>query len=204
MVWRSTFLCLAALISLAGCSDSSSTTPEPGTDGWPCPNDNNCIGGRRCIDGTCQQPVNDVGVRPDAAIDAGIVVDAGPVDAGPEDAGDPCPNPATLTYIQTNIFGANGQAHCNQAACHGVAAAGNLSLLPGPALHADLLGPTRDGQAPEANLVVPSSPDTSRLYVIMRDRAPEGQGGPMPPVAPVPFCDLETVRRWIAEGALDN
>ena len=196
-----------AMLAVSACN--SGDMVSPGTEGWPCPNDNNCLGELRCINGACAvvAPPND----------AGPAVDAGPIDAGPDggmvdagdgglnDGGNPCPNPATFTYVQAQIFGPNGQAHCNQAACHGAAAAGGLSLL-GPAamLRQALLGPTQTVGAPEAFLVVPGSPETSRLYVVMRDRNPVGQGDPMPPAAPVPFCDLEAVRQWIAAGALDN
>ena len=200
-------LALAAFLvfALMACSGDAEPDIRPGTDGWPCPNDNNCLDGRRCIEGTCQTvDADDVGPRPDApAPDAGV--DAGdPMDAGPEDNGVPCQTPATLTSIQNQVFGPNGQAHCNQGNCHGQAAAGGLSLIPGPDLHMDLLGPTRNAQAPEPNIVVPGSPETSRLFVIMRDRQPAGGGQPMPPAGPVPFCDLEIVRQWIADGALDN
>ena len=210
-MFRCALLVTVVLSALfVGCSsDSSEPEISPGSEGWPCPNDNNCLDGRLCIDGACRTVDGDVGPRRDAdtpdapgldaAIDGGIAPDT-----GVEDAGDPCPTPATLTAIQNTVFGPNGQAHCNQGNCHGQAQAGALSLLPGPNLHADLLSETRNAQAPERNIVVPGSPETSRLYVIMRDRMPAGGGSPMPPAQPVPFCDLEIVRRWIADGALDN
>ncbi len=195
---------LVMAVFVGGACDSDNMV-SPGTEGWPCPNDNNCLGDLRCIDGACAvaDAPNDAGPRPDAGPDAGE--DAGLDDAGPADGGDPCPNPTTFTYVQDQIFGPNGQAHCNQAVCHGAAAAGGLSLIgPSATVRQALLGPTLTVGAPEQFLVVPGSPSTSRLYVVMRDREPVGQGDPMPPAAPVEFCDLEAVRQWIADGALDN
>lgn len=201
------------LLTTGACSDSSpeAPTPRPGTEGWACPNDNNCLQGLRCIAGTCQPSANDAGPRPDAVGlggDAGQVADLGPrpdaVDLG-GDAGNPCQNPSTLSYIQTNIFGPSGQGACNQAVCHGQGAAGSLQLTgPLATVRAALLEPTRDRTAPEASIVVPGDPGASRLFVVMRDPDPAGTGGPMPPQGAVPFCDLEAVRRWIAEGALAN
>ena len=209
---RPSLLALGFLLSIATClvsSACSDSEPEiqPGTEGWPCPNDNNCLAPLRCIAGTCQPNPDDAGPQPDAmVVDVGPQPDAGPGDGGPVDGGEPCPDrPAMLSVIQTRVFGAPGEAQCNQAACHGNAAAGGIMLIgPSSTVRTALLGPTQDGTAPERDLVVPGSPDDSRLYVIMKERAPGGQGGPMPPNAQVPFCDLESVRRWIAEGALDN
>lgn len=189
---------------------------EPGRVGWPCPNDNNCIAPLRCIEGACAAVVDEVdagpppdaGTPPDAGQpdDAGAPdaeIDAGVPDTGVEDSG--CHIPATLTAIADQVFGANRDPHCNQPVCHGDQAAGGVRLTP-PLndLHATLLGPTRDPQAPERNLVVPGDPAQSRLYVIMSEDDPAGQGGKMPPGGLVPFCELEAVRLWILNGAQND
>ncbi len=208
MAWVRLCLIGCFAVGIVRCSEEAADPViAPGTEGWPCPNDNNCLVGFRCVAGACapvapiRGPV-DAGQVPDAAplVDAGI--DAG-VDAG--DAGIECTEPATLAFIQTNIFGPPGQPSCNQGTCHGQAGAGGLTLIgPAAAVRQNLLGATRTVGAPEPFIVDPGSPDTSRLYVVMRDRNPVGAGDPMPPGAPVPFCDLETVRKWIADGALAN
>ncbi len=216
-VLLSTGLWLSALACTGG-----EPAVQPGQIGWACPNDNNCALGLRCIDGACAEPVDapDAGVIVDAGPDDTGPVDAGPLDTGePQDAAEPvdggpidggpidmgCDVPATLTEIASQVFGEDRAPHCNQAACHGESAAGGVRLTPPLVdLHATLLGPTRDPQAPERNLVVPGDPSQSRLYVIMSQPDPAGQGGPMPPNGLVDACSLEAVRNWIADGALQN
>ncbi len=148
-------------------------------------------------------PAEDAGTEVDAAID-----DAGleePPDAAEVDAGPVCAVPPELSKIQTRIFGANGQPSCDQAACHGASAAGGINLtIPLASLRLALLGDTVDPNAPERKLVVPGDPAQSRLYVIVAQRNPRGNGGPMPPTAPLTACDIETIRRWIADGAPEN
>lgn len=200
------------LVLLGACSGGEAP-PEPGRVGWPCPNDNNCIAPLLCIDGACAEaPPRDAGVADAEPVDVGAPdaepVDAGapdaePVDNGPDDAG--CTIPPTLTAIANQVFGADRDPHCNQPACHGDQAAGGIRLTPPLTdLHATLLGPTRDPEAPERNLVVPGDPATSRLYVIMSQADPAGRGGAMPPGNPVPVCELEAVRQWILDGAQNN
>lgn len=208
---------IAAVLAVLSACTGGEPPVQPGQIGWACPDDNNCLGALRCIDGFCAEAPPDAGLVDAGEIidagevdagppDTGIEPDAGPPDAGPEDTGPippVCNIPGTLTAIAGRVFGADGQAQCNQAACHGDAAAGGIRLTPPLAdLHATLLGPTRDAQAPERNLVVPGDPDQSRLYVIMRDLEPAGQGAAMPPGGLVPPCELEAVRLWILDGAL--
>jgi hypothetical protein len=196
---------LLAILLLLGCEDI-----PVGSVGWECPNDNNCLPGLSCIDGECAMvpdtgvtPVRDAGpIAPDAAVDAGVDAGNDPPDAGEEDTGPICPVPPELDQIQSQIFGANGQASCNEAACHGQSAAGGLQLtLPADQLRQRLLGDTTDPNAPQRKLVVPGDPAQSRLYVIVSTRAPGGTGGPMPPIAPLDACDVSTIRRWIENGA---
>jgi hypothetical protein len=201
--------------------------PQPGREGWACPNDNNCIAPLACVAGFCAVGVRDAGVpdtgvAPDTGVDAGVAVDAGdPPDTGVEDAGDPpdtgvddagapdagCDLAPRLSVIQARVFGANGSGPCNQAACHGAGVAGGIRLTaPLNDLHTVLLGPTRDPQAPQRVLVDPGNPDGSRLYVIMSRPNPGGSRGPMPP-APAPLvgvCELEALRTWITDGAAAN
>ena len=205
---RRAVLLIASFVVCSACMAEGEQAIAPGTEGWPCPNDNNCLQGFRCVQNACQAIGPEVDAGDEGDLDTGVVAEAGidaGQDAGPDDAGPVCTEPATLTFILTNIFGPDGQAQCNQAACHGAAAAGGLSLVGTPAMvRTNLLAATRTVGAPEPNIVVPSSPDTSRLYVVMRDRNPVGNGNGMPPAGPVPACDLETVRQWIADGALNN
>jgi len=212
-VRRSAVPLLSLALAASGCSGGDPVV-EPGRVGWPCPNDNNCIAPLRCIEGACAEapPIEDAGPPDAGPVDTGVIPDAGIPDAAP-DAGEPdtgpidtgCQIPATLTAITAQVFGADRNPHCNQPVCHGDSAAGGVRLTPPLAdLHATLLGPTRDPQAPERNLVVPGEPAQSRLYVIMSEPDPAGAGGPMPPTGLVPFCELEAVRQWIADGAPNN
>lgn len=207
-------LLLALPLCLLACTGTEEPGPEPGRLGWPCPNDNNCIAPLRCVEGLCAEPppIEDAGAPEDAGpVDLGqpdagtpdAEVDAGVPDVGPDDAG--CQVPPTLAAIVDQVFGADRDPHCNQPSCHGVQAAGGIRLTPPLAdVHAVLLGPTRDPQAPQDNIVVPGDPERSRLWVIMSERDPTGTGGPMPPNAPVPPCELEAVRQWILDGAPQN
>lgn len=197
---------LLTLLLIAACS-----SPPRGSVGSDCPNDRNCLPGLRCVEGKCAE----------APLDAGMPRDAGPRDVGPADAGNDagveepdggemdagpvCPIPPQLSRIQAQIFGADGQPDCNQASCHGQSAAGGIQLtLPLAELRQELLGPTQDTAAAEANIVVPGDPDNSRLYVIMSQPDPQGNGTSMPPTRLLDPCDIETVRKWIEDGALEN
>ncbi len=195
-----------ALAALAACG-----SPAPGTEGADCPNDRNCRPGLFCDDGVCALRPRDGGVeapRDGGVVDAGRDAgprdggpyDAGPRDAGPRDAG--CPLPPQLSAIQQQIFGRTNQPNCNQGNCHGAAQAGNLRLdSPLATLRADLLGPTRAGQANEPNIVVPGEPQNSRLMTIISNRNPGGGGGAMPPTGLLEACDIETIKVWIENGA---
>ena len=142
------------------------------------------------------------------ALDTGF--DAGPLDIGPQDlgvdAGPICPTPPELSAIQTQIFGADGRPACNQAACHGSQdpKAGLDLTQPLQQLRAALLGPTVDTAAPEPSIVVPGDPDNSRLYVIVNEINPAGNGAGMPPGNRLEDCDVSTIRQWIADGAQAN
>ena len=194
------------LLAIAGACTGG---PAPGTEGWACPNDNNCQLGLICTDGRCTPGARDAG-RP--VLDAGVpdvgVPDAGPRDVGPVDAGPPdagCPTPPRLSQIRAQIFGATGRPACNQAICHGANAAGGIRLdTPLAELHTALFGPTLAVGAPEANLVVAGDPVASRLFTIVNELDPEGNGGPMPPAAPLDACSIDSIRQWIEAGALQN
>lgn len=203
-----------AIILAIGATVAACKGPAPGTLGASCPNDNNCLRPLKCINNECSE-APDAGVMP---IDTGVVIppdtgviDTGPEDVGPEDAGLPpdtgpvCDVPPTLTAIRDQIFGADTDPHCNQAACHGAGNAGGIMLLgPLDELHAALLGPTADPAAPQTSIVVPGDPDNSRLYVIVSQENPQGLGTRMPPPALMDFCEIETIRQWIVDGALEN
>jgi hypothetical protein len=192
------------MIALAASFGCGETPRVVGPVGAACVGDHNCLDGLVCASGRCASIAPDGGRPPDA----GLIEDAGRPDAGdPRDTGVPdtgpvCPVPPELARIQSDIFGANGQPSCNQAACHGQGAAGGIQLtLPVAQLRQALLGDTRDPGAPERKLVVPGDPAASRLYTLVSTRAPAGTGLPMPPSAMLSACDVETIRTWIENGA---
>ncbi len=217
------WIIVAGLLVSLGCSNA----PAPGTEGGFCPNDQNCRPGLKCIDMICVVSVGpdggaiDLGVRdtgpdlgPDLGVDAGPPdVDPGDVDPGDVDPGDQgpvdagCNLPFTLTYLRDQILavGGSGGAECGQAACHGVSAAGAIRLdTPLAELRTALLGPTVDPAAPETQLVVPGNPTMSRLWVIVSQEAPVGNGERMPPGGLLPVCQQQAIFDWIQAGALEN
>ena len=71
-------------------------------------------------------------------------------------------------------------------------------------VRAALLGDTADPQSPQDKIVVPGEPENSRLYVIMTQPVPPGNGGLMPPNGILPVCEIQAIRQWILDGALEN
>lgn len=76
---------------------------------------------------------------------------------------------------------------------------GGLSLYPDP--WARLVGVTSNQSA--LKLVEPGSPEKSYLYLklLSTQESAGGSGLRMPPQQPLPAADLETIRRWIQQGA---
>jgi hypothetical protein len=88
-------------------------------------------------------------------------------------------------------------SHC--IGCHGAGGNGGLDLR-GPDSRDRLVGV--DAQGHPGVRVVAGEPDQSVLYLKMTGAG--GVGTVMPPTGVLGGSDLETVRRWIEEGALDN
>lgn len=89
--------------------------------------------------------------------------------------------------------------NANCIGCHGDGGNGGLDLR-APDSRMNMVGvgsPNWPGLR-----VVEGEPDLSLLYVKLTGGS--GVGGLMPPAGSLGATDLETVRMWIAEGALDN
>jgi hypothetical protein len=67
--------------------------------------------------------------------------------------------------------------------------------------HGNLVNVTAQGYPP-ALRVVPGDPDESVLYNKMADTG--RFGGSMPPSGALSTPEIELIRTWITEGALDN
>lgn len=109
--------------------------------------------------------------------------------------------PATWSYVHAAII----VPACTTSSCHtdfnGVA---GVRLADREGAYAILVGRTCDAtsdQAADGNLVVPGSPEGSRLMHLLR-----GEDVPlaMPPDRPLPDTDIDLIEQWILEGAACN
>jgi len=111
------------------------------------------------------------------------------------------PFPATLSAIQTNVF----DATCSLAGCHGEAFPPlNLRLAPGEAW--SNLYEVPSFFDPDLFLVKPFDSENSFLMIKLVE-FDERRIGERMPIADQPYLtdeELDVVRRWIDEGALDN
>lgn len=89
--------------------------------------------------------------------------------------------------------------NANCVGCHGDGGNGGLDLR-APGSRGNLVGVDSAGWPGQR--VVENEPDQSVLYLKMTGAS--GVGNLMPPTGSLGAGDLETVRTWIAEGALDN
>jgi len=87
----------------------------------------------------------------------------------------------------------------NCIGCHGVGGNGGLDLR-APGSRANLVDVASDNWSGQR--VVADKPDLSVLYLKLTGDGTAGQI--MPPTGSLGVDDIETVRLWIAEGALDN
>lgn len=116
----------------------------------------------------------------------------------------PDQDPETFSSIYTQILAKK----CAGAVCHSGDAADGAFRLAGvtsaSALHASLIDHAATGSqcaASSMSLVVPGNPDSSLLYRKLTASPPCGSR--MPPTA-LSANEIENVRAWIANGALDN
>jgi len=118
----------------------------------------------------------------------------------PDPGPDPTPPPAgfgpNFSEIQANVF----TPDCATAGCHDAGAAASLDLRAGMsyAMLVDIPS-TQD-----ANIlrVRPGNPDAS--YLIQKLEGTAASGQQMPPGAPLPQADIDVIRQWIVDGAVDD
>jgi len=104
----------------------------------------------------------------------------------------------TLTLIQTTIF----TPRCATASCHGTARQGDLSLVAGES-YSELVNIAATN-LPSLMRVEPLAPDSSFLIDKLSSVTP-ASGSRMPfGETPLPVEQIELIREWIAQGALDN
>ncbi|MDF1564197.1 MAG: hypothetical protein P1V51_14200 [Deltaproteobacteria bacterium] len=146
----------------------------------------------------------DGGVADGGLVDGGVT--DGGTDGGATDGGGG-PTALTFTELQSQIF----SARCASAGCHG---GGNSPTLSGGGVYAGLVG-VATGELPSMSYIEPGFPADSYLY-----RKVEGTQGSactdaglsaavcgvqMPRnQTPLTAAQLEGLRLWIEEGALDN
>lgn len=108
--------------------------------------------------------------------------------------------PPTWSYVHAAIIVPN----CTTSSCHNsfVAPAG-VVLQDREGAYTILLGRTCESEqpdeaAPDGNLVVPGSPETSRLmHLLIGDNVRRA----MPPDRPLPDPDIDLIEQWIINGA---
>ena len=107
--------------------------------------------------------------------------------------------PTTWSYIHAAII----VPSCTTSSCHNeyVAQAG-IDLHDREGAYTILLGRTcedeQPDEAPDGNIVIPGSPETSRLmHLIIGENVPRA----MPPDRPLPDADIELIETWILAGA---
>jgi len=125
---------------------------------------------------------------------------AGLIVAGCSDLGDSVTAPDTTPGDVSYAADVQPLFDANCVGCHGAGGNGGLDLRTGQS-RAALVGVTSPTYG--AVRVVAGDPDASVLYDKLTGGGVYGQ--PMPPSGtPLPPAALETIRRWIADGAPDN
>jgi hypothetical protein len=119
--------------------------------------------------------------------------DYGAEPSAPADGGNPPAATVSFAAAIQPLF----DTHC--AGCHGEAGNAGLDLRAGVS-HGHLVGVA----ATESSLarIQPGDPAASWLY--RKISAQQDVGSSMPPGDPLSGADVELVRVWITEGALDN
>ncbi len=127
---------------------------------------------------------------------------ASPPPPGPPPPPPPPPPPAAgfgpnFSEIQANVF----TPDCATSGCHaGGNAAAGLNLEEANS-YAMLVG-IQSGQDAGLQRVEPGDPDNSYLVQKLEGTASGGQQ--MPPGAPLPQAEIDVIRQWISDGAIDD
>ena len=120
--------------------------------------------------------------------------DPTPSDPPPSGGGGFGPN---FSEIQANVFTPN----CATAGCHaGGSPAGSLNLEAANS-YAMIVG-IASSQDAGLQLVNPNNPNTS--YLIQKMEGTAGSGQVMPPSGALEQADIDVVRQWITDGAIDD
>lgn len=125
-----------------------------------------------------------------------------PPPPGPPPPPPPPPPPGAsfgpnFSEIQAAVF----TPSCASANCHGGTDPAGLNLQEANS-YAMLVGIASSQQA-GLQRVNPGNPDIS--YLVQKlENAPGITGGVMPPGAPLPQVDIDVIRQWITEGAVDD
>ncbi len=101
-----------------------------------------------------------------------------------------------FSEIQANVF----TPTCATANCHSGAGAANLNLEAANS-YAMLVG-IASTQDAGTQRVDPGNPDDS--YLIQKLEGPGASGGQMPPIGPLAQVDIDVIRQWISDGAIDD
>ena len=101
-----------------------------------------------------------------------------------------------FSEIQASVF----TPTCLGAGCHSGAGAAGLNLEAANS-YAMLyqIASSQDGGVQRVN---PGNPDLS--YLITKLEGPGASGGQMPPSGPLPQADIDVIRLWITNGAIDD
>lgn len=103
----------------------------------------------------------------------------------------------TFSEIQANVF----TPTCATANCHSGGAPAAALNLEAANSYAQMIG-IPSAQDPGVQLVNPGNPNAS--YLITKLEGPGASGGVMPPVGALPQVDIDVIRQWITDGAIDD
>lgn len=117
-------------------------------------------------------------------------------DGGGNDGGGTGFNPV-FSEIQASVFTPN----CATAGCHSGANPSASLNLEAANRHAMLVG-VNALQDANVQRVNPGNPDSS--YLITKLEGPGAAGQQMPPNNPMPQADIDVIRQWITDGAIDD
>lgn len=126
-----------------------------------------------------------------------------PPPAPPPDPGDPPPPPPGSSFgpnfseIQSNVF----TPSCATAGCHAGAGPSAGLNLDAANSYAELIN-IPSSQDSAIDRVEPGSPNTS--YLIQKLEGTAATGGLMPPGSALPQADIDAIRQWIQDGAIDD
>ena len=93
---------------------------------------------------------------------------------------------------------------CNGSTCHNQSAFGNFKLENGPDTTKEQLKNALDGKTAardDVKLVDPGKPESSRIFTAVNGTNMGGRRMPPPPKMELGDSKIETIRKWIADGA---